>query len=270
MLETRRRAIVFGALAASGCVDGGTQRLCPSLPAKLSYVVVGAIKGGTTALDYFLSQHSSICTAVQKETHFFIRDIFFRRETPAYEWLDFSFQHYRGECVIGESTPEYMYFPSAAERLHAYNPRLRLIFLLRDPAERAYSQYRMAVARGQEDRPFAVALREDLRAQDGTEGVYTAGGFYLRCLRSYLRYFPASQMLFLRSETLRRRHRDTLKTIYSFLGVNPAIVPEQRILLAGPGPPLESADRRLLVRLYDCEVRELEQFLGWHLADWRS
>jgi hypothetical protein len=270
VLQARRRAIVFGALAASACARSGGERLCPALPVKLSFVVAGAIKGGTTALDYFLGQHPEICTAVQKETHFFVRDVFFRGGPPKYEWLDFGFQDYRGERVVGESTPEYMYFSRAAERLQAYNPSLKLILLLRDPADRAYSQYRMMVARGVEDRPFGVALREDLEADGGAEGIYTAGGFYLRYIRGLLERFPKRQLLLLRSEDLRRRHRETVRTAYSFLGVDPDFAPEPRMLLTGSGPPLAMADRRTLVLLYEGEIRALESFLGWELGDWRS
>lgn len=270
VLQARRRAIVFGALAASACDDLCGERLCRPLPVKLSFAVVGAIKGGTTALDYFLSTHPDICTATQKETHFFVRDVFFRGGPPSYEWLDFSFQHYRGERAVGESTPEYMYFSRAAERMHAYNPRLKLILLLRDPAERAYSQYRMAVARGNENRPFGLALREDLGAHGGAEGTYTAGGFYLRCIRALLKHFPRRQMLFLRSEDLRNRHEETVRTAYRFLGVDPDPVPEQRMLLTGPGPPMAADDRRSLVRLYEAEVRALEGFTGWNLRGWRT
>ena len=265
----RRRAIVFGALAASGCADLGGEPLCRPLPVKLSFVVAGAIKGGTTALHYFLGEHPDICTAAQKETHFFVRDVFFRAGRPKYEWLDFSFQHHRGERVLGESTPEYMYFRKAGARMCAYNPELKLILLLRDPADRAYSQYRMLVARGLEDRPFAAVVRDDLAADGGQEGTYTAGGFYLRYIRALLERFPRRQILFLRSEDLRNRHLETLRTTYSFLGVDPDFAPDRRMLLTGPGPPLPAADRRTLVDLYVDEVRALEEFLGWELAEWR-
>ena len=267
--QARRRATVFGALAASGCEGPDGQPLCRPLPAKLSFVVAGAIKGGTTAFDYFLALHPDICTATQKETHFFVRDVFFRGGPPKYEWLEFSFQHHRGERALGESTPEYMYFSEAGERMHAYNPDLKLILLLRDPADRAYSQYRMAVARGLERRPFDLALREDLALDGGREGTYTAGGFYLPCIRGLLERFPRRQLLFLRSEDLRDHHLQTLRTAYAFLGVDPEFAPEQRMLLTGPGPPLPAADRRRLVDLYEDEVRALEEFLGWELAAWR-
>lgn len=267
--QARRRAIVFGALAASRCGGFSDEQLCQPLSVKLSFVVAGAIKGGTTAFDYFLGEHPDICTATQKETHFFVRDVFFRGDPPKYEWLDFSFQHYRGEQALGESTPEYMYFQEASERMHAYNPDLKLILLLRDPADRAYSQYRMAVARGLEDRPFDLVLRDDLGLDGGTEGTYTAGGFYLHCIHRLLERFPRRQVLFLRSEDLRDRHRETMRTAYAFLGVDPDFAPEQRMLLMGPGPPLPAAYRRTLVRLYDGEIRALGDFLGWELDEWR-
>lgn len=267
VLESKRRALVFGALAATACVDAGTQPICPRLPVRVGYVVVGALKGGTTAIDYFLSQHPEICTASQKETHFFIRDIFFRGAEPEYEWLDFSFPHYRGERLVGEATPEYLYSARVAARMRAYNPDMKLVLLLRDPAERAYSQYRMAVNRGHETRSLTTALQEDMAAEGGVEGTYTAGGFYLRYVRELLRHFPASQLLFLRSENLLRHHRRTLDEVYRFLGVDP-VTPQPREVLVGTGPRLPPADRAALIQLYRAEIEALERFLDWDLADW--
>lgn len=268
VLEARRRAIVFGALAGAGATDA-LNWPGPRLPVKLSFVIVGAIKAGTTALDYFLGQHPDVCTAVQKETHFFCRDIFFQANLPKYEWLDLCFPHYRGQRLIGEATPEYMYFTKAAERMHTYNPDLKLLLLLRNPTDRAYSQYRMAVARHAETRPFALALREDLNAADGTEGVYTAGGFYLSAIKRLLRWFPIRQLHFMRSEDLKHHHRRTMSSVHEFLGIDLEPIPPPRDLLVGPGPPMTAEDRKALSVLYRSEIRALESFLGWDLSSWR-
>jgi hypothetical protein len=269
VLEARRRAIVFGALAGTGATDTGYWP-CPRLPCKLSFAIVGAIKGGTTALDYFLGQHPDVCTAIQKETHFFCRDIFFRGDHPKYQWLDFSFPGYRGEKAVGEATPEYMYFATAAERMYTYNPDLKLVILLRDPADRAYSQYRMEVARGTERRSFATAVAADLKAEDGTEGLYTAGGFYLAAIDRLSRWFPFRQIHLIRSEDLACRHQETLSAVHEFLGIDRTPIPEPQRLLVGPGPDLNTEDRRVLTRLYRSEIDELEALIGWDLSSWRS
>jgi hypothetical protein len=269
VLEARRRAIVFGALAGTGAADTGYWP-CPRLPCKLSFAIVGAIKGGTTALDYFLGQHPDVCTAIQKETHFFCRDIFFRGDRPKYEWLDFSFPGHGGEKVVGEATPEYMYFATAAERMYTYNPDLKLVILLRDPADRAYSQYRMEVARGAERRSFANAVAADLKADDGTEGRYTAGGFYLAAIDRLSRWFPFRQIHFLRTEDLACRHQETLSAVHEFLAIDRTPIPTPQRLLVGPGPDMNAEDRSVLTRLYRSEIDELEVLLGWDLSSWRS
>jgi hypothetical protein len=267
VMLARRSALVFGALAAAASSDPDDR--WPPSPVTLNYTIVGAVKGGTTALDHFLSQHPDVCTAVQKETHFFVRDIFFQSPAPRYEWLHFSFCHYRGEKAVGEATPEYMYFDVALARMRDYNPALKLVFLLRHPAERAYSQYRMAVERGLEARSFSEALRQDAAAEDGADGDYTAGGFYMAPIRDVSRHFPRQQLLFLRSEELRQHHHETMTTVLEFLGVDPSPIPEPRQLLKGSGPPMAAADRRLLVDMYRAEVGALEDFFGWDLATWR-
>jgi hypothetical protein len=269
VLEARRRAIVCGAPAGTGAADTGYWP-CPRLPCKLSFAIVGAIKGGTTALDYFLGQHPDVCTAIQKETHFFCRDIFFRGDRPKYEWLDFSFPGHGGEKVVGEATPEYMYFATAAERMYTYNPDLKLVILLRDPADRAYSQYRMEVARGAERRSFANAVAADLKADDGTEGRYTAGGFYLAAIDRLSRWFPFRQIHFLRTEDLACRHQETLSAVHEFLAIDRTPIPTPQRLLVGPGPDMNAEDRSVLTRLYRSEIDELEVLLGWDLSSWRS
>lgn len=268
VMLARRSAIVFGALAATAATD--PDEPWPPSPVEVNFAIVGSVKGGTTALDHFLSRHPDVCTAVQKETHFFVRDIFFESQPPKYQWLHFSFQHHRHEKAVGEATPEYMYFVQAVERMRAYNPGLRLLFLLRHPAERAYSQYRMAVKRQLESRAFTEALRADAQAEGGTDGQYTAGGFYLACIRDVLGHFPREQLLFLGSDDLTHRHRETLTAVHRFLGIDPGPVAEPRRLLVGSGPPMATADRRFLVGLYRDEVGRLEDFLGWDLAAWRS
>lgn len=265
--RARRSALVMGALASCGCAGEADAWAVSEVEA--NYLIVGAVKGGTTALNHFLSQHPDICTALPKETHFFSRNVFFETDPPSYEWFRFAFRHYRHESVVGEASPEYMYDLRAARRMKSYNPAMKLIFVLRHPAELTYSRYRMAVQRNQESRTFFEVLRLDAQADEGREGAYTAGGFYLEPIKNLLGLFPRGQMLFVRSEELRCRHRCTMEVVHRFLGVDAEPIPESGELLAGSGPPMAARERRLLVTMHEAEIGHLEDLLDWDLSAWR-
>ena len=233
-----------------------------------------------------MSDHPDICTALVKETHFFDQDIyfhdgFFSDKESAYEWYHMFFNDHVGQRVTGEATPTYMYAPHIAERLKDYNPELKLIFLLRNPVERAYSHYRMMERAKKESLTFSEALcREESRLQEaqGNYGVgspmwlysYASRGFYMAQIRNMLRYFPRELMLFLRSEDLLRNRRETLARVYEFLEVEPQPLPESKGTFAGEYEPMRPQDRAYLLDLYSREIDALEAFLGWDLGDWRE
>lgn len=277
--QARRAAPFFGRFASAGC---RRRDPFPSIPeVRASYAVVGTMKGGTTALDHFLSQHPSICTAVQKETHFFCRDMFFEPDPPAYEWYSMSFSvSFAGQEVVGEASPDYMYNPKVPPRIRSYNPGMKLVFLLRDPVARAYSDYCMRVSRQLEHRSFHAVVDEELDLLARGEDVapqedevvprYLGAGFYTRFVRRFLELFPPDQLLLLRSEELLEEHERTLARVHAFLGVGSEVIPPARVLLKGSGPPIEPAEKRRLLDLYEAETEELERLTGWDLRSWRA
>jgi len=120
---------------------------------EVGFLVVGAQKGGTSALAEFLSVHpqicmaefllghSRICTAESKEVHFFDLGALSPGRPSNYEEYHSFFPKKPGAIAYGEATPAYMYWKPAAERIYRYNPEMKLIFLLRNPVERAYSKH---------------------------------------------------------------------------------------------------------------------------------
>ncbi len=273
--QTRRASLTFGRMVGGVCRPSAPAP-APPPPVRVSYMIVGTVKGGTSALDHFLSQHPDICTARQKETHFFCNNLFFEGGVPRYDWYALSFDHCDGAAMVGEATPDYMYASDIGERLHGYNPGMKLICLLRNPVDRAYSDYLMRVGRGEEERSFTQAVGEEvafLEQPDEGDGPpqadYLGSGFYMAAIRELLRSFPREQLLLLRSEKLRSEHHRTLEEVHAFLDVRPGHVPEPKSVLAGSGRRMDETDRGVLVDLYREEVGELEQFTGWDLSGWR-
>jgi hypothetical protein len=196
------------------------------------FIVIGAQKGGTSALNYYLGLHARVFPASRKEVHFYDRN--YHRGTGWYR-AHFPLRARVSAAVAGEATPAYLAHPLVPRRIAAVQPRVKLIAVLRDPKTRALSHYQMSLRRGREDLPFDEAVRrEEERISRGWEklqsGVvsdstayryfsYKHRGRYAEQLRRYLEYFDRSQLLVLSSEALRNDTESTMRRIWDFLGI---------------------------------------------------
>lgn len=198
----------------------------------VNFLIVGTQKGGTTALANFLSQHPEICFAPQKEVHFFDSPQFQDSTAPETWHTEYfkAFPNYKNQPLIGEATPIYMYGTQIAQRIHRYNPSIKLIFLLRDPLQRALSQYRMELQRGNETlslsrallaEPFRLWKHRNNHQENSSLRLhsYLHRGFYRKQIDRFQQLFPASQILILKNENLLQQHELTLKKIYHFLDI---------------------------------------------------
>lgn len=202
----------------------------------VDFMIVGAQKCGTTMLSQFLAQHSDIGMSSQKEVHLFDApdykpgtdaaniDVRYRRY----------FEHAPDALIRGEATPIYMYLPDVATELKRYNADLKLIVLLRDPVDRALSDYYMQKARGRETKPLWLALlcepwrlwreADPRRTRSETrEHGYRSRGLYSLQLRRLYRHFDRARVLVVRRDDLLHHHDDTVRRVLEFLGV-PATV----------------------------------------------
>lgn len=253
----------------------------------VNFLIVGTQKGGTTALGKFLAQHPEICFAPSKEVHFFDSVTYDPKAelTLLNQQYQQAFPNWQGQQLIGEATPIYMYFPFIAERIYAYNPQMKLIFLLRDPVDRAISQYQMERGRGLESLPLPIALAlEPLRLWYDRDNFqekssrrchsYVDRGFYARQILQMQRYFPPQQMLFLKTSDLWQHHQETLRKIYDFLGiVDQTIIPPQELVFYQEQPIKNDSVIHSLVNYftnYYLQHRfrkanlQLAKILGWY------
>ncbi len=249
--------------------------------ALVSVFCCGSQKGGTTSLHAYLREHPALLTPSRKEIHFF-DDESQDWTAPDYAALDAFFPDNDGSRIRFDVTPIYGFWPPSLGRIHAYNPASRLIFLFRDPFERAWSQWCMEFARGDETLPFAEAIRAGRRRLDGLPRLapqwrvysYVERGRYAEQVRRALRYFPPENLLFLRSEDLLSHHRATLARIASFLGIDPfPDIGEKRErprpTIAFPSIPTE-ADRRVVADELRDDLRDFAALTGLDIAAWPS
>ncbi len=247
----------------------------PTSSTRVDFVICGTQKGGTTALDAYLREHPQVCMAERKEVHFFDDDAHFDGDEPDYAPYHACFEPGRSHRLLGEATPIYMYWRQAPRRLHAYNPDLKLIVLLRNPIERAYSHWNMQRTKDLEDLSFEDAIHaEQSRARAAWPSQnrlhsYVERGFYLEQLRRLWAHFPREHVLVLKSEDLKRDPQATLDAVCDFLGVRRLEhVPRKDVHSRPYASGLSASMRAHLREVFAADVHALERELGWDCSDW--
>jgi hypothetical protein len=241
----------------------------------VNFLIAGTQRGGTTTLREFLFDHPDVCMSAKKELHFFDDDRFWRNDPPDYAPYHAAFKPGPSHRLLGEATPIYMYWKPALPRIREYNPAMKLIMILRDPAERAYSHWNFERQAGRESLPFREALaaepartRTALPAQLRNES-YIQRGMYAGQLDEIWRFFPRTQTLVLRFEDLTRATRPLCIEVARFLGIRP-FAPAREVVANARKyeSPLSAEDRRYLAGIFDEDIKRLEALLGWKCADW--
>jgi hypothetical protein len=238
----------------------------------VTFLIAGVQKGGTTALYDYLADYPDVALSRVKEVHFFDDEaVDWRR--PDYGAYHAHFDPPAGR-PCGEATPIYLYWPTALERIRAYNPAMRLILTLRDPVARAWSHWRMERARGAEREPFGWCVRQGRqRLFEGEpwgshrEFSYVERGFYGEQLERLFGLFPREQALILRAEDLRRDAAATLAEVRRFLGLPQATAPVPRLAHVGQdlddGSQLTPDDEAHLRRIYARDQARLRALAGF-------
>lgn len=240
---------------------------------RIDFLVIGAQKGGTTALFDHLTDDPNIGLSDVKEVHFF-DDEGQDWSDPDYDVYHARFDFAAGRTAYGEATPIYIYWPNCLERIQAYRPEVRLILMLRDPVERAWSHWRMETARGSEREPFAWCIRRGrARLLDSEpwgfhrEFSYVERGFYGEQVERLFGLFPPEQVLIERSERLRQDPSAVLGRINRFLGVPAPPPTESRAVHVGSGEPEPPAeDAAFLRELYARDDARLKALTGVSFA----
>lgn len=243
----------------------------PPYVRQVSFLIAGAQKGGTTALFDYLTDYPDIALPAEKELHFF--------DDETQDWANPDYGAYHAQFPeaagrpCGEATPIYIYWPNCLERICAYNPAMKLIVVLRDPVQRAWSGWRMEYARGVETEPFAWCIREGRQRLFAAEPwghhrefSYVERGFYGEQAERLLRLFPRDQLLFLKSDDLRADPSRPLAQVRAFLGLPRAATPAARESHVAQDmvypSTLAAADVEHLRRVYAADAERLFELTG--------
>ncbi len=197
------------------------------------FIIIGAQRGGTSSLFYYLSQHSQLRLPDTKEIHFFDNNY-----DKGINWYRSHFPKKTDSMnkKTGEASPYYLFHPHAAQRVYNDCPKTRLIVLLRNPVDRAYSHY-MKQNRQKADPllTFEEGIEsEHTRIFEETKKLiadpeyksinhqrlsYMARGKYYTQLTKWLKYFPLDQFLFIKSEDFYGNPLKELYRVHEFLGI---------------------------------------------------
>lgn len=240
---------------------------------KLSFVVGGVQKAGTTAFHYFLSKHPHIALPRDQALHFFDKEEHFAG-APDYEILRGNFHRSWRTKIAGEVTADYFYYPRAVERIASYNQAMKLIMSLRNPTDRAFSHWNMRRAKGREPLDFLDAIQRDgeMRCQPGPRGnAHIDRGLYFAQLENVFEHFPRSQVLVIKYEDFRTDHSRTMDAVFDFLGVKR--LPDLRNTERNAGPysrRITAEERASVSPIFSDDIAKVEALLGWDCSNWRS
>lgn len=206
-----------------------------------NFLLIGAMKAGTTSLHQYLRHHPQVLMARVKEPHFFTRNW-----DRGWEWYseqfatagalavegqvrspracDSSAQPFGQEggtvVAVGEASTSYTKYPEyqgVPERISRHIPNVRLVYLMRHPVERMRSHYLHDLAGGVERQALEKALLENPK--------YLNASRYALQIERFLDHFPREQLLFICSEDLYADRATTLRQVYEFIDVDPSFTP---------------------------------------------
>ena len=183
-----------------------------------TFLIIGAMKSGTTSLYAYLKEHPEIGMPYNKEPDFFSNESCWTKGLTWYEGL---FDGFKNKTARGEASVNYTKFPyykDVPERICSIIPQVKLIYVLRSPVERTYSHYVHNVFAGIEAESFENAIRN--------KPLYIQASLYYSQIEQYLKYFPRENMLIFLLDDLKNYPLATVQKVFAFLGVNSGFVPE--------------------------------------------
>jgi hypothetical protein len=284
--------------ASAGRLKSGVKRslrlygeLTAGLRTPPDFMIIGAKRGGTTSLYNYLLEHPRVLPLLParqhiKGVHFFDSD--FHRGARWYlsHFPTGAYRRLRGRddgtALAGEASPYYLFHPLAAERAARLVPSTRVIVLLRDPVERAWSHYKERVRHGAEPLGFEEAIEREPERLAGEVGrilaepgyssfahehhSYLAQGRYLDMLPAWLERFPSERVLVVPSEDLYADPQAVLDQVTVFLGLPPWRLRDRTWHNYHPAADMREQTRRHLRGLFAEHNRDLAELLGMRLG----
>jgi hypothetical protein len=246
-----------------------------------NFLIIGAARSGTTTLYSHLQLHPDVYLPANKrpEPHFFLKSAEYSRGLEYYQERYFSASH--GQKAIGEASTSYLFGPDVPGRIHSSLPSVKLICILRNPVERAFSGYWHTVKGGLETLSFAEAVAAEAERRHELAGTplgeiapfaYAERGLYHRQLVRWLATFDRAQMKIVIFDDFVGKPGETLADIARFLDVSPDGLPRREVQMenksAPDGAQMPPETRAHLIDAFHEDVDQLSTLLGRDLTHW--
>jgi len=246
---------------------------------KIDFIITGAQKSGTSAAYYYLDNHAQVEMAANKELHFFDNDTRFSSlRHPYHDYSEYHkyFDFTSGKKVYGECTPSYIYYEPVMQRIHQYNPDIKLVTLLRNPVTRAFSGWNMEMQRA-ETEDFAYCIqheKERLQTGDSFHKIYHSyidRGYYAQQIKRIYQFFDKKQCLFIKYEDFLAHQEVILYKMFDFLGISSDNYDYQYKVAHKRtyDRTITKEEKDYLLNVYKDDIIEVEQLLGWNCDDWK-
>jgi hypothetical protein len=210
---------------------------------ELDFLIVGAQKSGSTSLRAFLEEQEKDIFILNRELHFWNRKGQYQDGAGLNAYLD-NFAEAKPNQIKGEKSPSYLVSQEAPERIHKHFPEVKIIAILRNPIDRAYSAYwhGRRVGAIETSTTFGEAVRNYKFNQGKPYGDMVTAGFYSEQIARYLNFFPLKQLHVISFESTLTQSGDELHGVLKFLLPNSAIA-DQESQLAFPKRNVARASR---------------------------
>jgi hypothetical protein len=210
------------------------------------WIVVGAMKSGTTSVARWLKAHPEAWLVPDKEVHYFNRDELYERGP---DWYCGLFAGAPADVRVGEASPTYMFVPEAVRRMAALVPDARLVACLREPVDRAYSHYWHNWHRELETRTFAEAVAAEMRDPVWAPPGYLMRGRYLPQIERLLEHYPREHLHVVTTTELAADPQAAFSAVCRHVGV------DDTVTVPNDGAPENTYREHRAQRLYRAMFR---------------
>ena len=175
-----------------------------------TFVIIGAMKSGTTSLLHYLSLHPSVSVSDPKELNFFITEGSWEK---GIDWYSSQFKDRPSRGEASTSYSKYPLYDGVPKRMYSVIPEVRLLYLIREPISRIESHIQQSRCQELDDR----SLSEIFQTMDNH---YVNCSMYWKQLTRYLVFYPPENILVIRTDELQNRREHVMKKVFSFIGVD--------------------------------------------------
>lgn len=246
-----------------------------------NFLIIGAARAGTTTIYNHLKDHPDVYLPAQKrpEPHFFLKESEYARGIDYYEQRFFA--AWRNERAVGEASTSYLFGELVPRRIRQALPDIKLICVLRNPVERAFSGYWHTVKNGLEKLSFEEAVAQEAARKAELAGTamgeiapfaYVERGLYHQQLLRWFAEFPRPQMRIVIFDDFVDDPDKGLREIAAFLGVDPDGLPERPVETENKSVPelaqMQPETREQLIDTFRPDLVNLGQMLNRDFSPW--